>query len=148
MPALDFEDLEPGLRWTTPGRTLTEAEICGFAQAFDPQALHLDAEWAREGPFGGIIASGFHTVALAWALWIRTGAFGAGSAGGIGIDELRWTAPVRPGDTIRAEVEVAERSAAPRRGRGRVVLRFTVRNQRGEAVLTFRALSLVAARRP
>lgn len=79
-------------------------------------------------------------------MWLRLSVFGESSRGGIGIDELRWTAPVRPGDTIRAEVEVVEKSAAPRRGRGRAVLAFTVRNQRGETVLTFRTLSLVASR--
>jgi 3-hydroxybutyryl-CoA dehydratase len=71
---------------------------------------------------------------------------GEHTRGGIGLDEVRWTAPVRPGDTLRAEVEVIARSEAPRRGRGRVVFGFTVRNQRGETVLTFRALSLVASR--
>ena len=137
--------MEPGRRFATGGRTVPAAEISSFAQAYDPQALHLDAEWAAAGPFGGLIASGFQTLALVWALWVQTGAFGRSSAGGIGIDELRWTAPVRPGDTLSAEVEVLERGA-PRRGRGRVVLSFTARNQRGETVLTFRTLSLVAVR--
>lgn len=143
---LYFEDLKIGQSWSTGGRTLTEAEITAFAQAYDPQALHLDTEWAREGPFGGLIASGFQTLNLAWALWVRVGVFAESSRGGIGIDTLRWTAPVRPGDTIRGAAVVRECSETPRRGRGRVVIEHTFRNQRGEMVLTFRTLSLVASR--
>ena len=67
--------MEPGRRWRTAGRTVLAAEISAFAQAYDPQALHLDAEWAGAGPFGGLIASGFQTLALVWALWVQTGAF-------------------------------------------------------------------------
>ncbi len=144
---MHFEELAVGQRWQTPGRTLTEAEIAAFAQAYDPQPLHLDAAWAaEEGPFGGIIASGFHTLSLAWSLWVRLGVFRETGRAGIGIDELRWTAPVRPGDTIRGETVVLECSAAPRHGRGRVVLQHTFRNQRAEVVLTFRTQSLVASR--
>jgi acyl dehydratase len=103
---------------------------------------------ATEGPFQGIIASGFHTLDVVWALWLRTGALGDASQGGLGIDALRWLRPVRPGDTVRARVEVLERLTREGSGRGRVVLGFSVRNQEGEEVLTFRTLCLVARRPP
>lgn len=141
-----FEDAAIGRRFRTPGRTVTEAEIVAFAGSYDAQSLHLDAEWAATGPFGGLIASGFHTLCLAWSLWLRTGALEGTSWGGIGMDEVRWTKPVRPGDTLTSEVEIVDRSVVPKRGRGRVVLQHTVRNQHGEVVLTFRALALIASR--
>lgn len=141
-----FEDLEVGRRWRTPGRTLTEGEIVGFAATYDAQRLHVDAEWAAAGPFQGLIASGFQTAAVAWSLWLRMGVYEGTGRGGIGLDELRWTAPVRPGDTLHADVEVVDRSAVPKRGRGRVVLAFTVANQRGEVVLEFRTIGLLASR--
>ncbi len=143
MP-LYFEEFTPGRRWTTPGRTLHEAEIGGFAASYDAQDLHLDAMAAARGPFGGLIASGFHTLAVSWALWLRMGALEGSGRGGIGLDEVRWHLPVRPGDTLRAEVEVLERSLHPSRGRGRVVLGHTVRNHREETVLSYRSLGLVA----
>lgn len=143
---LFFEDLDVGLCWDTDAHTVTEVELRAFASAYDPQSLHLDADRARQGPFGGLIASGFHTLALAWSLWVRLGIWGEQSHGGIGLDELRWWRPVRPGDTLRGRVGVIDRAAAARRGRGRVVLEHTVTNQRGETVLTFRTLCLVAAR--
>ena len=101
---------------------------------------------ATNGPFQGIIASGFHTLVTVWALWMRTGVLGDASHGGIGIDALRWRRPVRSGDTLRARVEVLERLTRDGSARGRVVLGFSVRNQDGEEVLTFRALCLVARR--
>jgi len=144
--SLYFEDLQVGLCWQTSGRTVSEAEILAFAAVYDPQPLHLDRPWAESGPFGGLIASGLHTLALAWSQWLLLGVLADSSRGGIGIDELRWTAPVRPGDTLRSHVEVVDRSTAPRKGRGRVVFQHTVRNDRDEVVLTFRTLALVAAR--
>ncbi len=140
-----FEDLRVGQRWLSPGRTLTADEIHDFAVRYDAQFLHIDAEAAAAGPFGGIIASGFHTLAVAWALFLQTGAMGESSRGGIGMDEVRWLLPVRPGDTLRVETEVAE-LGTPRRGRSRIVLAHAVRNQRGETVLTYRTLGLIATR--
>lgn len=117
-----------------------------FAARWDPQFLHLDPDAAQAGPFQGMIASGFHTLAAVWALWQAQDPFGAASGGGIGMDAVRWLRPVRPGDRLRAWVEVLERAARPGSRRGRVVLGFVARNQRGEDVLTFRTLCLVARR--
>ncbi len=140
-----FEELRVGQRWVSPGRTLTASEIHDFAIRYDAQYLHIDAEAAAAGPFGGIIASGFHTLAVAWALFLQTGAIAESSRGGIGLDEVRWLLPVQPGDTLRVETEIVEVGAA-KRGRGRFVMAHTARNQRGEAVLTYRTLGLLAAR--
>ncbi len=85
---------------------------------------------------------------MVWALWLRTGALADASQGGLGIDALRWLRPVRPGDTVCARVEVLERLTREGSRRGRVVLGFSVRNQDGEEVLTFRTLCLVACRPP
>lgn len=44
------------------GTVAVEAdEIVAFANRFDPQTLHTDPEAAKSGPFGGLIASGWHT---------------------------------------------------------------------------------------
>jgi acyl dehydratase len=140
-----FEDFAVGQRWTSPGRTLNLGEIQDFALRFDAQYLHVDEPAATAGPFGGIIASGFHTLAVAWSLFLQTGVIGEASRGGIGMDEVRWLRPVRPGDTLRVETEVVELGQV-KRGRGRVVMAHTARNQQGEAVLTYRTLGLIAAR--
>ena len=140
-----FEDCAVGQRWVSSGRTLGLGEIQDFAIRYDAQYLHVDEPAATAGPYGGIIASGFHTLAVAWSLYLQTGALGEGSQGGIGMDEVRWLLPVRPGDTLRVQTEIVEVGTL-RKGRGRVVFAHTARNQNGEAVLTYRTLGLVAAR--
>ena len=147
MNALYFEDFEVGRRFTTLGLTLTEAEIIHFALTYDPQPFHTDVEAAQRSPYGGLIASGFQTIALVFRLFAQTGALAAASIGGSGMDEIRWYVPVRPGDTLHAEVEVIERRpSASRNDRGYVRFRYAGVNQHGERVLSFLANQLLLKR--
>jgi acyl dehydratase len=75
-------------------------EIVAFANQFDPQTLHTDLEAAKSGPFGGLIASGWHTAGLMTRLFIDHYLTKVASLGSPGGDELRWVKPVRPGDTL------------------------------------------------
>ena len=59
-----FEDYLPGAVYEYGYVTVTEAEILDFARAFDPQPIHTDLEFAARGPFGGLIASGWHTAGV------------------------------------------------------------------------------------
>ncbi len=145
--ALYFEDFTVGRVFRSPGCTLTESEIVSFALTYDPQPFHIDREAAKDTPYGGLIASGFQTLALGFRLFYQTGAIAACSLGGAGVDELRWTAPVRPGDTLKVEVEVIEqRPSRSRPDRGWVNMAYRVSNQRGETVATWTALHLLAKR--
>ena len=133
-----LDDLTPGQRFTTPGLTLTEAEIIDFAWRYDPQAFHLDATAAANSPYGGLIASGFQSLAICFRLFIQSGVLAESSMGSPGIDELRWLAPVRPGDTLHSEIEVLEvRPSSSRPDRGIARLKYQAVNQRGETVLSF-----------
>jgi acyl dehydratase len=144
---LYFEDFTPGREFRTDGATITEGQILDFALTFDPQPFHLDAETAKETIFGGLIASGFHTVALTFRLFAQTRALAACSLGSPGIDELRWLRPVRPGDTLRATVTVREqRPSTSKPDRGIVRLHWTALNQLGEPVLTMTSMQLVKRR--
>jgi acyl dehydratase len=145
--ALYFEDFTPGREFRTDGATITEAQILDFALAFDPQPFHLDVEAAKQSIFGGLIASGFHTMALTFRLFAQTRALAACSLGSPGVDELRWLRPVRPGDTLRAVVRVAEqRPSTSKSDRGIVRLQWTTLNQAGEPVLTMTSMQLVRRR--
>ena len=133
-----LDDLTPGQQFTTPGMTLTEAEIIDFAWRYDPQPFHLDANAAAESPYGGLIASGFQSLAICFRLFIQSGILAESSMGSPGIDELRWLAPVRPGDTLHCEVQVLEvRPSSSKPDRGIARLRYTAVNQRPEVVLSF-----------
>jgi acyl dehydratase len=133
-----LDDLSEGQTFRTNGLTLTEAEIIDFAWRYDPQPFHLDIGEAAQSPYGGLIASGFQSLALCFRLFIQTGVFLESSLGSPGIDELRWLAPVRPHDTLHCEVEVLEvRPSNSKPDRGIARLRYQAKNQRNEAVLSF-----------
>lgn len=138
MDSRYLDDLAPGQRFRTPGLTLSESEIIDFAWRYDPQAFHLDANAAAQSPYGGLIASGFQSLAICFRLFIQSGVLADSSMGSPGIDELRWLAPVRPGDTLHGEIEVLEaRPSASKPDRGIARLKYQAVNQRGETVLTF-----------
>ncbi|NHC05773.1 acyl dehydratase [Azonexus fungiphilus] len=133
-----LDDFTPGQTFTTGGITLTEAEIIDFAWRYDPQPFHLDSGAAERSPYGGLIASGFQTLALCFRLFIQRGELAESSLGSPGIDELRWLAPVRPGDTLHTCIEVLElRPSKSKPDRGIARFRYQAVNQRGEAVLGF-----------
>ncbi len=134
---LYFDDLKVGDRFESGGYTVTESDIIGFALQYDPQPFHIDAEAAKTTPFGGLIASGFHTLAIGFRVLHAPGWLTSANLGGIGIDELRWLKPVRPGDTLRTATivkEIVPSKSKPDRG----VLKHDVimMNQRDETVLT------------
>ncbi len=139
-----LDDLAPGQRFTSPGLTLSEAEIIDFAWRYDPQPFHLDANAAAGSPYGGLIASGFQSLAICFRLFIQSGMLAESSLGSPGIDELRWLAPVRPGDTLHSEIEVLEvRPSNSKPDRGIARLKYQAVNQRGEAVLSFIVIHLL-----
>jgi len=132
-----FEDFAVGQRFATAGCTLSEAQILEFGWSHDPQPFHIDVEAAREGPFGGLIASGFQTLLV------------AASLGSPGLDEVRWLRPVRPGDTLGVSAEVHEvRPSRSRPDRGLVTIAYTVSDQTGTPVMSFRAMHLLSRSQP
>lgn len=145
---LFLDDFRVGDRFASKGMTLTEADIIGFARSWDPQPFHIDAEAARQSHFGGIIASGFQTLAASFRMLYQTGFLADANLGGPGMDELRWLKPVRSGDTIRCIAEVKE--IVPSRSKpDRGVLKLAAQsvNQRSEIVMTV-TLIVMVARRP
>ena len=143
---LYLDDLALGDRFESRGLTLTEAAIVDFALVYDPQPFHIDAEAASATHFGGLIASGFQTLAVSFRLLYQTEFIVSASLGGPGLDELRWVRPVRPGDTLRVVGEVVElRPSTSKPDRGLLRLGVTTFNQRREAVMT--AIFMVIAKR-
>ena len=147
MVELYFEDFTPGDRFDSPGITVTESMIIDFALAYDPQPFHLNTEAATASHFGGLIASGLQTMALGFRAFLQLGLYSACGMGSPGLDELRWLRPVRPGDTLRSEVQVVEaRPSRSKPDRGMLVMAFKIRNQRDENVLTMRTMQLTRRR--
>jgi len=142
-----FEDYVPGSVYEYGSVRVDESEIVEFAKKFDPQDIHSDRDAAARGPFGGLIASGWHTAGLMMRLYADHYLSKVASLASPGVDELRWTRPVRPGDALRIRVTVldAKRSRS-KPDRGVVQSQIEVVNQRGEIVMSLKAINLLRTR--
>ncbi len=142
-----FEDFAVGQRFETPGATLSEAQILDFAFQYDPQPFHIDRPAAEAGPFGGLISSGFQTLAVSFRLTYQLGLIAESGMGAFGMDELRWQQPVRPGDTLKVVLSVLEvRESGSKPDRGFVTFGYETFNQNGEKVMSFKAAQIVRRR--
>jgi len=144
-PTRYWEDFPVG-DWTVHGaHEITAGEIVRFAREFDPQPFHIDPE--VDGPYGGLIASGWHTAALYMGMFVRNVLLGSASLGSPGIEELRWLVPVRPGDVLTARSRVVDAWVSERDPRrGTIVGEHELVNQSGEVVMRMRARAFIARR--
>ncbi len=128
-----WEDFPAGKVFEYGSRTLNEHEIIEFARNWDSQRYHVDPARAKESPYGGIIASGWHTGCLMMKFMCDAYLDESSCIGSPGIDEWRFALPVRPGDTLRYRGTVLEaRPMASKPDRGIVKWRWELLNQRGE----------------
>ena len=147
MGDLYLEDFKVGDRFVSAGITVSESMILEFALRYDPQPFHLDVEAAKQSHYGGLIASGFQTMALGFRAFLDLGVFRACGMGSPGLDELRWQRPVRPGDTIHSELTIAEIRPSPTKpDRGLLMTVVRILNQRNEEVMTFKGMQLTRKR--
>ena len=110
MPTF-YEDVTVGETTAHGSYEVTREELLEFARRYDPQWFHTDPERAAaESPYGGVIASGWHTAAMTMRLLVESVLSDAATVGAKGVDELRFRAPVRPGDSLRIETEILEKT--------------------------------------
>ncbi len=142
-----FEDYIEGDVHNLGSVTVDRDEIISFAERFDPQPIHTDPEAAKLKPFGGIIASGWHTVGLMMRLYVEHYLSHVASLVSPGIDELRWHKPVRPGDRLSVRVTILK--AAPSKSkpdRGMVTSFVEIFNQSDELVMSLKAMNFILRR--
>lgn len=140
---MQFADFHAGQVIEAGPYVLTEAELVQFARAYDPQWFHTDAEAAAQSPFGGLIASGWQTCAIAMRLVVDAVLAGSESFASPGLEQVRWPHPVRPGDTLRLVAEVSEvRRSEKRPTLGILRWRWRLFNQREQMVLEVDVTSL------
>jgi acyl dehydratase len=129
--------------------TITEAEILQFASAYDPQWFHTDPEAARKGPFGGLIASGWHTCGIAMRLVAEHVLRDSESFASPGVSDVRWPHPVRPGDVLSLRLTVNEvRRSAKRPELGIVQWSWRMRTQEDRTVLELEGTSMFNLKTP
>ena len=142
-----FEDIEPGERHSIGSYTITKEEITEFAEKYDPQPFHLDEDAAAESIYGGLIASGWQTIAICMRMLVDELVNEQASMGARGANEMRWIRPVRPGDTISLTTEVLETRPSERNPEvGEVDTEIIAYNQDDDPVVRWIALGLVARR--
>jgi acyl dehydratase len=124
-------------------------EIITFAKRFDPQVMHTDHEAAKNTPFGGLIASGWHTAALVMRLYVEHYLTHVASMASPGLDELRWLKPVRPGNILSMRVTVLKTVLSKSKpDRGAVTSFVEVINQAKEVVMTYKLVNIIGKRPP
>jgi acyl dehydratase len=139
---LHFEDFLPGQvieLGTFP--PVSEDDIISFARQWDPQPFHTDPERAKQSMWGGIIASGWHTGAIAMRLLVDGLLSRCATQGSPGVDHVRFRLPVRPGDVLSGRhtiIETSPSASRPRMGKIRALTELV--NQRGETVVSMDAV--------
>lgn len=141
-----FEDITIDEAFPLGSHTFEAAEIIRFATLYDPQYFHLDVEAAKQSHFGGLVASGWHTVSVGHrkmvdALFAEEERLrGLGKEPGVsgpspGVNSMEFKVPVRPGDTVTYELVVTgKRPSNSIPGWGLLFNKLTAINQRGELV--------------
>ena len=138
-----FAELEVGRQIEAGPYAVTADEILHFATRYDPQWFHTNPDAAAEGPFEGLIASGWHSCGIAMRLAVDHILAGSESYASPGISNLRWPAPVRPGDNLTLRVTVLEqRRSESRPDMGIIRWRWQLHNQDAVEVLDLEATSM------
>lgn len=133
-----WEDFPVGREVITPRVTVTEAHLVQFSSLTgDWYPIHTDIEYAKESPFGQRIAHGPLTFAFAVGLMYQSQAYGDAILAFLGADNVRAVAPVFIGDTIHVVATVTSSRSSKDPTRGIVSLKYVVRNQRDEDVMSF-----------
>ncbi|MES2289551.1 MAG: MaoC family dehydratase [Pseudomonadota bacterium] len=143
-----FEDLEPGTKSSFGRYEVTRDEVVEFAGKYDPQPFHLSDEGAAKTHFKKLAASGWHTMGMVMRMQVdNMGIIQQAGLGSPGIDEIRWLKPVYPGDVLRCETELLDKT--PSRSKpeiGSFRSKTTVFNQNDEPVMSMIAIGLIRRR--
>jgi acyl dehydratase len=142
-----YDDIEVGTTVRVGSYRIDADDIMSYARRWDPLPVHVDEQAAKQTTFGGLTASGSHTLAIRTLLLhrvpIQEGVIAAG-----GWDEIRFHKPVRPGDELWLEVTwIAKRPSASKPDRGVVTGLMKLLNQDGDVVLSHRDVIIMRFRK-
>jgi acyl dehydratase len=142
-----FEDYQPGSVYEYGTITVTEPQILAYARAFDPQLMHVDVGAAEHGPFRGLVASGWHTSAVAMRLFVDHFMTHVASLASPGMETLRWPRPVGPGDELRLRTTIlSARASSSRPDRGVINTHLQLFNQHDEETFAVEAVNFIGLR--
>ena len=144
---LYWEDIPIGAAQTFGRHELSAAEIVEYASRYDPQAMHLDDEAARETIVGGLCAAGIHSCGIMMRLLTDHYLSGIAGLGSPGVEELQFLKPVRPGTVLSARHTCLEKRVSNSRpGVGLCKILMELLDEHGTPLLTWRSTLFVARR--
>lgn len=144
---LYWEDFKVGETLEMGSHRFSAQEIIDFGRQFDPQPFHVDPEAARASFYGELIASGWHTCAVAMRLMCDSYVNRTRSMGSPGVDNIRWLAPVKAGDTLTYRRTALEaRASRSRPDAGLVRNRWEAINQDGVLVMSMEGWGMLGRR--
>lgn len=145
---LYLEDLSEGDTFTSPARTITEADVVAFAGlSGDYNPIHTDVEFAEQNVYGQRVVYGLLAMSMLTGLMDRTGLFSGSVIAALGFDQWKWQKPLFIGDTIHVRLTiVGVRPSNSRPDRGIVERYIEIVNQHGEVVQHGRFDTMVRTR--
>jgi acyl dehydratase len=140
---MKFAEFHPGQVIEAGPHVVSEDELLQFARTWDPQWFHTDPEAAAQGPFEGLIASGWHTCSIAMRLAVQAALHDSESYASPGLSYVKWKQPVRAGDALSLRATVLEtRRSESRPELGILRWRWQMFNGTGAEVMDLEATSL------
>jgi acyl dehydratase len=140
---MKFAEFYPGQEIEAGPYRVSQQEIIEFAERYDPQWFHTDPAAADDGPFGGLIASGWHSGGIAMRLVADNVLQDSESFASPGLKYLKWLQPLRPGDSVSLLLTVLDvRRSSKRPDLGIVQWRWQLRNQQAIELLDLEATSM------
>jgi acyl dehydratase len=139
---LQYRDFTNGLVFLSEPRIVTGEEIIEFSSRYDPQWFHCDVVRAKKGRWEGLIASGWHTCAVAMELTVKIALKDSDTFGSPGADAIKWLHPVRPNDSLALRFEVLRLSKSPSGKTGILLARSELWNQSDRVVLSMETTTL------
>jgi acyl dehydratase len=132
MTTLTFEHFKLGHFGTFGPRHVTREEILAYAREYDPQPMHLDEAAAAKSMLKGLSGSGWHMCSIMMRMMFDGFIGRTASMGSPGVNEMRWLAPLRPGDDLMLDIEIADaRVSQSRPETGIVTFKGVVKNAAG-----------------
>jgi acyl dehydratase len=140
---MKFAEFYPGQEIEVGPYLVSQQEIIEFAERYDPQWFHTDPAAAANGPFDGLIASGWHSCGIAMRLAVERVLQGSESYASPGLRYLKWLQPLRPGDSVTLRLTVLDvRRSSKRPELGILEWRWRLRNQQAIELLDLEATSM------
>jgi acyl dehydratase len=144
---LYFEDYVPGSKYEFGSILVEEKDMIDFAKKYDPQPFHVDPAKANEGPFDGLVASGWQTAAFTMRLLVDHFLSKVASMGSPGSGPIKFLRPVRPGDELSIRVTIIEaKRSRSKPDRGIIRIFIETMNQRREVVMSREGIAIVRCR--